>query len=154
MFSHLCFSRFNGHWSALCILGYKQPSTLIPHSRLASCRVWYSSFRVPMTPEPSYRGMPCRHHGPARCRVDSKRDLSAPPLSDLTPTAGQTDSMLCPINLSRTQVSCQFLFPNVVTTRRLALDPISAPICVPTCVQKMCDNPSYCSASNFCTKFS
>ena len=61
-----------------CILEHKQASTLIPHGRLASCRVRYSSFRVPVTPVPSCPGMPCRHHGAARCRVDCKRDLSAP----------------------------------------------------------------------------
>ena len=58
---HLCLSRFNRHEFAFCISGHKQTSTLIPHNRLASRRVRYSGFRVPVTPVPSCCWMPCRH---------------------------------------------------------------------------------------------
>ena len=78
--AHLCLSRFNSHWFAFCIFGHKQTSTLITHNRLASCQARYSSFSVPVTSVPPCCQMPCRHHGSARCRVDSKRDLSAPPV--------------------------------------------------------------------------
>ena len=44
-YSHLCLSRFNGHWFAFCILGHKQTSTFIPRNRLANCR--YSTFQRP-----------------------------------------------------------------------------------------------------------
>ena len=40
--SNLCWSRLNGHWLALGILGHKQTSTLVPHNRLANCRVRHS----------------------------------------------------------------------------------------------------------------
>ena len=47
----------------------------------------------------------------------------------------------------------QFFVPKVVTTRQLALEPISVPMCVPHfgCCDfrpKFCDNPSACSGSN------
>ena len=74
--SHLWLSRFNRQEYAFCIFGHKQAWTLIPHNRLASRRVLYSSFRVPVTSVPSCCWMRCRHHCPARCRVDSKRDVS------------------------------------------------------------------------------
>ena len=63
--SHLCLSTFNGHWFAFCI-------------RLANSRVRQRSFRVSMTPVSSCCWTPGQRHGPARCRVASKRDLSAP----------------------------------------------------------------------------
>ena len=65
--SYLCLSRFNRLSFAFCIFEHKQTSTLAPFNRLARCRVRYSSFRVPVT-----------YVLTARCRVDSKRDLSAP----------------------------------------------------------------------------
>ena len=64
--SHFCFSRFNGHWFAFCILGHKQTSTFIAHNRLASCRARYSRLRVSGS----------RDAVPA-LRLDSHRDLSA-----------------------------------------------------------------------------
>ena len=44
---------------------------------LASRRLLYSGFLVPVTSVSSRCWMPCRHHCPARCHVDSKRDLFA-----------------------------------------------------------------------------
>ena len=55
----------------MCIFG------LVPQNRLASRRVLYSCLRVPMISVSSRCWMPCRRHCPARCRVDSKRELSA-----------------------------------------------------------------------------
>ena len=76
--SHLCLSRFDRHEFAFCIFGHKQTSTHITHDRLARCRALCSGFPAPMTSVPSCCcWMPCQHHRPARCRVDSKRDLSA-----------------------------------------------------------------------------
>ena len=59
-----------------CFFGHKQTSTLDPHNRLASRRV-YSGFCVPVTTVASRCWMPCRHHCPARCGVESRVDLSA-----------------------------------------------------------------------------
>ena len=73
----LCLSRFSRQEFAFCISGHKQTSTLAPYNRLARCRVLYSGFRVPMTPVPLCCWMPCWHHRPGRCRVESTRDLSA-----------------------------------------------------------------------------
>ena len=80
--------RFNGHRFVFCFFGHKQTSTLIPQNRIACCRVCW---------------MPCWHHGSARCSVDCKRDFCLHPLSDLTPTACPTDSMLWTVNLLHTQ---------------------------------------------------
>ena len=71
--SHHCLSRFNSHGFALCIIEYMQTSTFIPYNRLANCRVRHSNF-VPLTLVSSCCWMPFRHHSPARCRVDSKRE--------------------------------------------------------------------------------
>ena len=75
--SYLCMSRFDRHEFAFSIFGHKQTSTFVPHNRLSNRRVLCSGFRVPVTSVPSCCWMPCQHHCPARCRVDSKRDLSA-----------------------------------------------------------------------------
>ena len=63
-----------------------------------------------------------------RCRVDCKRDFVCTLLSDLTPTACPTDSMLWTVNLLHTQLSSQFrfqiLWPPVILFWIQCLSPI------------------------------
>ena len=55
-------------------------------------------------------------------------------LSDLTPTAWLTDSILSLVNLSRTRSFLPTSAPNVVTTRQLVFNSKFVPMCVPTVV--------------------
>ena len=91
--SHLCLSRVNRHEFAFCILGHKQTSTLVLHNRLASRRVLYSTFLVQRHIFPRVAGC---HAGTTvlHAAVPIPHVICLHRLSDLTPTACPTDSML------------------------------------------------------------
>ena len=134
--SHLSLSRRR---LALSILGNEQTPTFTPHQRLASCRIQNSSFRVQVKLGPSSRGMPRRHHCPARRRIEPELDLSVVS-SDLTPAVQLTrccgrstcnaynfssysTTRLLGLIPSYVLVVAPTSLPNSVTTCQLALDP-------------------------------
>ena len=152
--SYLCLARFNGRWFAFCIFGHKQSSILVVDNRLSICRVPYSSISVPVTSVPFCCWVPCRHHCPARCRVDSIRDTpvrfpnSCSKCYDHSFTC--CESNVCP--------TCVPTFHTFVTNRHLVLDPTLAPDSVnPTFVTirqlNLCDRPSSRSEPHFHSHF-
>ena len=153
--SHLCLSRLDGHRFALCILAHKQTSTLIPHNRLASCRIWYSSFRVPTSSVPSFCGMIGRRRRSARCCGDPNVIcphlfclIRLPQLVQLTRCCGQSTC-----NTHTHTLVAPIIVRYVVTTRQCALNPMFIPIGVPTFWSEISDNPTACSGSKSCPNF-
>ena len=122
--SHLCLSRFSGRWFAFCIFGHKQTLTLISHNRLASYRVRYSSFSIPVTSVPSCCWMPWRHQMfcSLPCRLQT----------------WFVCTFFCLIWLQHLLPQC--CEPSTCYTHN----------CFANFCSQCCDLPSVCSESNFC----
>ena len=92
--SHLCLSRFDRHEFAFCIFGHKQTSTHITHDRLARCRALCSGFPAPMTSVHRVAVGCIASTTVLHAAVSIPNVICLRLLSDLTPTACPTDSML------------------------------------------------------------